>query len=369
MPMRNHQSLAVSLFFIVGLQTMVWAADPHVAQIVYREGRPVVFRDGLIVWDPIEFGFRLEIFDLIRNDSESLVQIRTESQTGIDVAIIAAPRTTFSLGLPGDPHDSRDVLDSMTGLDVMTGAVAISVTASPGTADRESDAYFTVRTEHIVIETRSASFDVTLSPRGDVLISAREGLVEARLTDGRVLFARPGVVIESTTDGVFRNVAVPAASLAEFRSRWSAGRAASVRADLETVLTPYAELYGRLRERFDEQYAALFSRRDILDTWMRESEHGRVGSAADVAREKSEIGPYLVDIRPTVGQLEKVFYRVLELREFVADGHANGRNGTQSAVAFFGVIDAERRVLEQRMMTVRHVLKMYANRAHDPRTR
>ncbi|TVR59703.1 MAG: hypothetical protein EA426_06540 [Spirochaetaceae bacterium] len=359
----NYRSLGLSLLVLFGLQTAVLASDPPATHISYREGRSVVYRDGRRLWDPVEFGFPLEDFDFIRNDHESLVEVRTERTTGSAV-ITAGPDTTFSLDLAPFGYEQRGVLE------LMTGAVSLTVDLAPGASELAGKSGFTVRTERVVIDAEFATFDVILSPRGDVLILTRDGLVACRKVDGRVLFSRPGLVVELNVDGSFRNIPVAIGGLEEFKRRWTADRTAALRADFEQVVGVYADRYERLRDSFEEQYAALFSRRDILDVWMRESAQGRIGSATDVDREKndkSELSAYLSDIRPTFSLFEKVYYRVLELRSFASDGSAGGAGtATRSTLDFFRAVDVDRRVLEQRMSNVRHVLKMYAQRNDRP---
>ncbi len=368
----NYRSLGLSLLVLFGLQTAAWASDPPAAQISYREGRPVVYRDGRRLWDPVDFGFPLEDFDFIRNDHESLVEVRTERTTGSAV-ISAGPDTTFSLDLATLRYDQRGVLE------LMAGAVSLTVDPFSGASELPGKSGFTVRTERVVIDAEFAAFDVILSPRGDVLILTRDGLVECRNVDGRVLFSRPGLVVELNVDGSFRNIPVAIGDLREFRRRWTADRTAALRTDFEEVFGVYADRYARLRDRFDEQYAALFSRRDILDVWMRESAQGRIGSVTDVDRDQSEktdqtdqtekavISAYLAELRPTLALLEKVYYRVLELRGFATDGSAAAAGtASPSTLDFLRAVDVDRRVLDQRMFNVRHVLKMYAQRNARP---
>ncbi len=341
--------VSISVFLIAG--TML-AAQDSIGEITYLDGYPEVIRDGDVLYDTLDFGFPIQNFDSIRTDEHSSVELRLNPSTGIDASISVEPGTHFYVNV------SSLRSEQIGSVELLVGSISVIARELAGRSRLQ------VRTQSSVAGVRGTTFAVTTAVGGEVLISTEEGLVEVTDEQGFVLFAAPGEAVEVDTErDVIRNLKYSNDALAEFRQQWVEDRVDAFRANAPRVLRFYGRRYLDAREQFVQAYEELMSHRIIIDRWIEESRRGIIGSDMSLLQDKRRIAGPLLRIRAGMFALEHTFTRLDQMAVYVRDISATvdvGDGG--SAADLYRRIAIERAVMQQRLATVRHILKLYAER-------
>ena len=210
---------------------------------------------------------------------------------------------------------------------------------------------------------RGTDFTVTAPESGDVLVTCDEGEVSVTDDQGKELTAIPGTVVEKIPGEAYRTVAVPATGLEEFRTRWRAERAQFVQANALRFIRTNAKLYVQLTREFNAMHQELSRSQPIMRKWAFEDRAGRIGSSAEVERERRAIGALLVRLRRTAFQLERVAFRLERLQALHDRGIGVGdlENGMTTKV-FYAQIVRERRAVAQKLALTRFLTKQYLKR-------
>lgn len=341
--------VAVLVLLVVGAAV---SAQNSIGQITYLDGYPEVIRDGDVLYDTLDFGFPIQNFDSIRTDAYSSVELRLDPSTGIDASISVEPSTQFYLNV-------SSLRSEQTGsVELLSGSISVVVRELTGRSRLQ------VRTQSSVAGVRGTTFTVTTAVGGEVLVSTQEGLVEVTDARGFALFAAPGEAVEVDTErNVIRNLKYSNDAVVEFRQQWVTDRVDAFRANAPRVLRFYGRRYLEAREQFIQAYEELMSYRAIIDRWIEESRRGIVGSGMSVLQDKRRIAGPLLRIRASMFLFEHTFNRLDQMAGYVQDISATvdvGDGG--SAADLYRRIEIERTVMQHRLATVRHVLKLYAER-------
>ena len=328
-----------------------FSIEAPVGEVVYVEGRPNLVRRGSALDEPVDFGTQILNYDQLLTGGADFAEVALDPATGIDALIRVHPGSTFYFDITSLRGNQRG------GVELLSGTVSLNVRRLLGDSELE------VRTQGAIMGVRGTQFDVTIGVNGDLLVTASEGRVVCRDDAGSTLFATPSQAVERGFDGRFRNVPVAVSDIETFRREWLAERIAAFRGSPLEVLRYYSGRYYELRGRFNDAYRELLENRDVLDKWMQEDRRGIIGSRAEQLREKRELIGELIRIRRVLFIFERVYYRLLELEANLPPGVA-GRPlaGGRTVGDFVSELRRDRRVLGERMQTVRYVFRLYAER-------
>lgn len=324
-------------------------AFAEVGTIVYIEGEVTVVRDGEKIWEPVDFGFPVESFDLIKTGRDGLVELQLDEPSGLDATITVQPDTSFYLDV------DRRRRESPSGVELLGGTVSVAL--------KQYGAGFQVRTREATMGVRGTVFDVATSVQGDVLVTCTEGAVVCSTDGGPELVATPGQAVEARVGERLRNLTIGGANTDAFRADWMLDRLAAFQSDPLPLINLYARRYLELRNDFSEAYRTLMSRRDVLDKWMREDDLGTLGSTMERMRERRAVLPGLFAMRRVLFFFERIWFR-LDVLLAEASGQIDGRqlDVGLTVAELARQFEDDSALLASRMDEVRYIFKLFAER-------
>ena len=328
------------------------AAADEVGSVSYVEGMPEIVREGRVLHQEVDFGFRVENFDWIETDERSALEIAFDPQTGIDASVSVDADTQFHIDLSGLASEQTGAID------LVAGTVRVVARALSG------GSRFQVRTSSASMGVRGTTFAVSGGPAGEILVTAEEGLVEVSDPSGRSLFASPGEAVEVDEIAArFRTVRYEQESLAGFRARWREQRLEELARRAPEILRFLGRRYRSSRERFVDAYRELMRRRAVIDRWIDQS--GRGARPPATAREEArELAATLLRVRATMMRFETAHAQLVRILPVVRDLVAEVEPVPGfTASDLYEQLAAERDVMRERFAHVRHVLKLYARRS------
>ncbi len=344
-----HKILLYGMGGLLFLVVLFSSYSDEVGEVSYLQQGATLVRNTKTL--PVDFSSPIENYDLVRTNSSGLVEIQFHEETGIQGSLLIKPSSSLyiDLSLLSNGGKAR--------IELLSGTVTQKAIKLTGKSSLE------VRTGNVSMGVRGTTFEVATAPDGSVLISCEEGQVRCEADDGTTLFAEPGSAVESTPEQGFRNIPVMFQDLETFRRNWHAERIEAFRANAHRALRNFANRYIDMKGKFDEAYKTLMARYEILDKWFREDRAGRIGAMSEVLREKRNLVGPLLNLRKSSFLFEKVYYRLVELREYYKQGMIRGDLGNgMTAEQFFRRFDNEAVDLEEKMNVLRHTLKLFAKR-------
>jgi len=349
----NKKSLAAHKFygtgFLLFVVVLLSSYSEEVGEVSYLQQGATLVRNTKPM--QVDFSSPIENYDLVKTDSSGLVEIHFYEATGIQGSLLVKPSSSLyiDLSLLSEGGKAR--------IELLSGSVTQKAIKLTGKSS------FEVRAGNVSMGVRGTTFEVETAPDGSILIACEEGQVRCEAEDGTTLFAEPGSAVESTPERGFRNIPIMFQDLETFRRNWHAERIEAFRGNPHRALRNFANRYLEMKEKFDEAYKALLARYEILDKWFREDRAGRIGAMSEVLREKRLIVGPLLHLRKSSFLFEKVYYRLVELREYYKQGMIRGDLGNgMTAEQFFRRFDNEAVDLEEKMNVFRHTLKLFAKR-------
>lgn len=345
----NPSRMAIVAILLLSLTALAFA-QKGVGQIVYLEDEVSLTRDGRELED-VDIGVPVENYDLLATGRTGYaeVEIGGPGVPGALLKISPDTRCYVELNTVGGR--------GTTTLGMLGGSLSVKVAKLSGRQQVE------VATESALMGVRGTSFEVDISPAGDILVTSDEGRVSCIDDSGTELFAEPGEVVEKRPGELFRSVPVAVSSLAQFRREWNAERIEAFKANALKAIAFYARRYLALKERFDAAYARLEAEQTLLRKWYAEDREGRIGGTMESLREKKRlIGP-LLELRKVLYLFERTYFRLVQLEVYYRQGYGRGQiEPSLSAEAFFRRFDGERQELARKMAEVRYITKLYARR-------
>ncbi|MFQ3621195.1 MAG: FecR domain-containing protein [Spirochaetales bacterium] len=340
----------VRKYFLVFLSLLAFPLlGIEVGEVVYLQRGATLIRNNSTY--SVDFGLGVESYDLIKTDSSGLVEIQFDEATGIKGGLLLKPSTSLYIDL------SRLEEGGKARVELLSGTVSQKSIKLLGKASVE------VRAGNVSMGVRGTSFEVATAPDGSILVSCEEGRVRCEAEDGTILFSEPGIAVENTPEGGFRNLPLLLENLETFRRNWHTERIEAFRSNAHRALRDFANRYLSMKANFDEAYRALMARYETLDKWFREDRMGRIGSTPEVLREKRTVVGPLLKVRQSSFLFEKVYYRIVELRQYYQQGLIRGSLGNGlTAEDFFRRFDNEAVDLEEKMRVLRYTSKLFAKR-------
>jgi len=319
-------------------------------EIVYLEDEVSLLRNGGALAE-VDIGTVLENYDVLSTGPRGYAELSIDSPRAPAAVLKIFPGTRFYLEL--NTVGGRNT----TTVGMLSGSLSVKVAKLSGRQQVE------VATESALMGVRGTSFEVAITPAGDILVSSEEGQVSCIDEGGEELFAEPGKAVEKRPGELFRNVPVAVSSLQQFRREWNAERIEAFKANALRAIAFYARRYIVLKDRFDAAYARLEAERAVLRKWFDEDRQDRPGGTMDSLREKKRLIAPLLELRKVLYLFERTYFRLVELEQYYRQGYGRGQiEANLSAEAFFDRFDREREDLGRKMAEIRYITKLYARR-------
>ena len=340
---------ALALTLLAGLPA---AAQTEIGAIAYMEEDVEIDRnrETIPAWD-VFIGMGVENYDLMRTDDTGYAEVELDSPRSAPSIVRISANTSFYFEM------NKIGRDDTTTIGLITGSLSVKVAKLSGRQSVE------VATESALMGVRGTDFDVTLSPGGDILVTAEEGRVSCIDDSGQELFAEPGKVVEKRPGELFREVPVAVSDLETFQREWHADRLEVFKANALGAIKFYAGRYLRLKSRFDNAYGDLQGNTQILRKWYDEDRRGQIGGRMESLRDKKELIGELLELRKILYMFERVYFRLIELEGYYREGYGRGQiEPGLSSAAFFNRFNREKRELGEKMAELRYITKLYAKR-------
>ncbi len=323
-----------------------------IGEAVYLEGDVTVVRDGEeLDASDVQIGMDVANFDLVKTGPQALAEIKITSSKSPAMTIKVSPETAFTFEL------SKMGTKSASSIGLLKGSLTLKVSKLTGTQA------VNVKTESVAMGVRGTEFTVAAPSTGDILVTCDEGEVVCTEDDGAELAITPGKVVEKREGERFRAIPVAVSDLETFRKNWSTERIGSLKANALRAIQNYARQYMALSAELNSNFQLLMKQQTILNKWAQEDTAGKPGGKMDAMKEKKAVVGALFKLRKTAFRFERIYYRLLELREYYDQGYGKGNvDAGMSVDQFFKRMDAERKELERKMNKIRQIARQYADR-------
>lgn len=334
------------------------SAQEKIGEAVYLDGQVSITRGGSAL-DPsgIVIGAPIDNFDQMETGDDGNAQVQITTTRAAASTITVSPDTQFTFELSALQGKQASSINLISG----SLSLKVSRLASSQALD--------VQTESAVLGVRGTEFDVSISDAGDVLVTCSTGAVACTTENGVEYQAVPGTAVESEEGEAFRTVAAPVTDLQGFRRAWMEQRRKVIRANTGRLIQLNVERYRLLRAAFDRDYAALMRQQDVISKWRSEDRRGRMGTIAQMDRERRAVLETMLGLRRTQFLLERVQFRLLRLKRLHDQGYGRGTlSGGVTTSEFFDQLQHERTDVNTRMAAIRNVARLYAlrNGGTDP---
>jgi hypothetical protein len=337
---------------VVLLAGLPAVAQSEIGAIAYMEEGVEIDRnrETIPAWD-VFIGMGVENYDLMRTDDTGYVEVELDSPRSAPSIVRISPNTSFYFEM------NKIGRDDTTTIGLITGSLSVKVAKLSGRQSVE------VATESALMGVRGTDFAVTISPGGEILVTAEEGRVSCIDDSGQELFAEAGRVVEKRPGELFREVPVSVSDLETFKRDWYADRLEVFKANALRAIKFYALRYMQLKRRFDSTYGDLQGSSQILRKWYEEDRRGHIGGRMESMQEKKELIGKLLALRKILYMFERVYFRLIELEGYYRQGYGRGQiEPGLSSAAFFNRFNREKRELGEKMAELRYITKLYAKR-------
>jgi hypothetical protein len=325
-------------------------AAEKLGDITYLEGEAAVLRNGEEL-DNVQIGLDVQNFDVVKTGSDGLAEIVVATPKAPKMTIKVSPGTQFSFEV------SRLGAKQQTTVGLISGTVSLKVAKLAGAQS------VNVKSDAAAMGVRGTQFTVTSPPTGDILVTCDEGEVICTDDEGRELAAIPGTVVEKRPGELFRTVPVAVSSLETFRKTWNAERIDALRVNALRAIRAFAALYVSLSRELNANYAELMKKRAIISKWQEEDRKGKLGGAMEIMREKKDIVGHLFALRRTLFKLERIYFRLVELKDYHDQGYGRGTIAAgETTTQFFQKLEREKKDMLKKMAVIHYVTKLYALR-------
>lgn len=315
--------------------------------IIALDGDVDIVRDGESLEDEVEEDFGIQNYDVVYTGESSMVEIEVVSERCPDTILTVTENTTFSFEI-----NKLDQTDT-TSIDIMGGGITMKVEAMAKDQDIE------VNTGEINMGVRGTTFSVSLLPTGDTLITCSTGEVECKDITGKVLFAKPGKVVEKLSGEKIKEVSIALKNVTEYREEWLKNKQKFLKQDLLPQIKKYVKLYEKYIDEFNTAYDNLVKKQNkIIDKWIDEDEKG---TPADLFADTGTIASYVAKTRGILKAFEYVYYRLEQLKVYHDRGQGVGeiRDG-YSTTQFFD--DFNKAKIKRKLRKLKYVFKLFSKR-------
>jgi hypothetical protein len=348
--MKMRFALAVCLMLVMGFPLL---AAEKIGEAVYLEGTVTIVRDGEEM-DPseVQIGMDINNYDMLKTGAGALAEIKVMTTKAPAMTIKMSANTQYSLEL------SKLGTKTQSSIGLITGTLSLKVSKLTGTQA------VNVKTDSAAMGVRGTGFTVTAPSSGDILVTCDEGEVFCSEESGEELSVTPGKAVEKKAGERFRSMPVAVSDLETFRTNWNAERISALKSNAPKAIPNFAKQYLALSAELQTNFTALMKLQNVISKWEQEDRTGKPGGKMDAMKEKKEIVGVLFKLRKTLFIFERIYYRLVELREYYDQGFGKGAivQPGMTVDQFFKRMDGERKDLEKKMAKIRQVAKFYAER-------
>jgi hypothetical protein len=341
----------VALFSAACSAVQLFAASPAVGVVEYVEGDVTLTRAGVVRGTP-EPGDSVENFDFLRTGPNGLVVVALDKASGMFGTLTVRPKSAFSVKteiVKGAPATEADMI---------AGAVAVKAEKLSGAPSLR------VRTTATTMGVRGTEFEVAVSVNDSLLVSCSSGVVACTDAEGEELEAVPGQSFVRSAGERLRRVPVAVTGLEAFKKDWLAEELRVFAAAPVRAVDQYAVRYRRMKGDFEAASTRL-SGDPGLSEWTDQFRRGTTPRSTDVRvmRQKSALVPKLMGVRRVLFLLERVYYRLSDIRDQVGPEVLSARLPSGGTIAaFFRELDRDGPDLEKKAASFRFALRLYAER-------
>jgi hypothetical protein len=347
-----HKVIGIFVFFL--LSQSIFAADIQVGNIQFLQGTIGIVRNGkTVAANQIGLGFAIYNLDQIRVSSQGRVEISFDPKTTLTGFLTLQSDTILTINLSALQGNKQ------TQLDLLTGSISLKVNKLI------NGSVLTIQSGNAVMAVRGTTFDVTISPAGDILLSTEEGKVSCMTPGGKEFFSTKDNVVFGTWDDRWSNENVPFTTLAKFRQDWVANRLKDFRTAPIKTIRQFSNRYIIHVKEFNEAWLALLKNNDILIRWIKEDQAGNIGT--DIALRKVDIDTLqatIMQAKEALRALERARYRLLQIREFLSNKDLEiALDDGKPVRIFFDRLGTEASQVSKRVDTMYYYLKLFEIRS------
>jgi len=308
-------------------------------------------RDGQDLGN-VAIGQDVQHFDVVKTGDDGAAEIGITAPQLPRMTIKLSANTQFSVEVSTAKDGKQD-----STIGVLGGQVALKVSKLLANQSVK------VQTESAVMGVRGTDFTVTATTSGDVLVGCDEGDVSVTDDQGKELHAVPGSAVEQRPGEAYRTIPIAGNGMEQFRTQWREERRLFLEKNALVFIRRNAALYRQLSREFNMLHVELARNQAIMNKWAFEDRGGRLGSRAEVQRERQVIGTLLVRLRRTAFRLERVAFRLERLQALHDRGVGAGEleDGTRTTV-FFAQIQRERQDVARKLALTRFLTKQFLKR-------
>ncbi|MEM5947433.1 FecR family protein [Spirochaetia bacterium 38H-sp] len=316
--------------------------------ITYVEGEAYVSRaDG--TEEKADFGLFLEEYDVISTGEDGYLIWEFTEESGFSGEIQLEPSTISQIVI--DKEDNKE----LASMELLSGEIFLKINKLAGSQD------LSVHTQSAAMGVRGTQFTVSTSPAGDILVVCTEGKVECVDDEGEKAFAEPGKAVEKRLEERLRTTFFKLADAKRFKEEWMTGRMEAFKANAAKAFGHYAKLYRERKKAFLEAYKELVKKHDIIEKWAREYKQGTIkGGGVETLKEKKELVPVILKLKKEMFLFSRVYYRVLELRNYYYKGVKVGViEGGERAENFIKEVEKDSKILKENLKYVHRAMFLF----------
>jgi hypothetical protein len=330
-----------------------WAADAaRMGVVQYVEGKVTHSRDGKDL-GALDIGDDLVSGDLLVTAQDGRLVIELDKACGMQGTLSVNPSSSLYLNLDLVKGEKRTTIDLLTG---SVGAKVKKIAGSPS---------MQVQTATAIAGVRGTEFEVATSVNDAVLVTCSEGEVALDDGSGGALPVTAGKALEKRGSDRPRYLDADPAAIREFRSRWLTEEIAAFKGNPLKALTVFEKRYSDLSAAFKKAFDP-FERSAVLRKWIDEDRAGIKPRALDprVMREKKDLFAPMRDLKRTLFQFERVYFRIDQLYDLVkgTDIEAKELRPGLTVGAFFQRFEAEKAALAGRLGLFHYAQRLFAQR-------
>lgn len=319
--------------------------------ITALDGDVDIIRDDESLEHEVEVDFGIQNYDVVSTGDNSMVEIEVTSERCPDTLLTVTENTTFSFEI--NKLDNTNA----TSIDIMGGGISMKVGAMANDQD------FEVNTGEINMGVRGTAFSVTLLATGDTLVTCETGEVECKDNTGKILFAKPGKVVEKPSGEKIKEVSIALKNVDEYREEWLKNKQKSLMGgNILPQIKAYVKQYEKYIDQFNDAYDNLVKKqKKIIDKWIDQDNKGETGSPADLLKETGTMASYVGKVRGILKVFEHVYYRLEQLKKLHDKGQGVGEiRAGYTTTQFFS--DFTKAKIDKKLKKLKYVIKLFSKR-------
>jgi hypothetical protein len=322
------------LTIIMSALSSLFGQNGTEAVILYLEGTVDVTRDGVYLdYRDVNIGTVIQNYDMIETGSDGYVEIEVRTPVSAAVTLKVYEDTNFY-------YDTKQIRgNTKTSFQLLSGSLGMKV------QKLYQDSELEVNVNNSVMGVRGTEFRISSTIDGSTLITTKEGKVSCKNDSGTEWFSTPGIVCETDENRNYREIAVPAGDIDEYRNKWMERRMEILRSNTLVSIRHYAKLYTEYYPRFDRSWQALEKKNEVFKKWYQYMRSGTTPALSDAVLSKQSVSREIIELRSVLPLFQHTFYVMKVLDKLYREG--NGRGSLDIAMTQRELFDAYSRNFEE----------------------